>query len=95
MRILTAENDTLLDIDLRIEKATSMCDPCIKIGNIQIEGPKTKLTCLKDKETSGLIFEVSLPDLTTLKILVEKEDVRKMRGLMNKEAISFMIKAFM
>ena len=95
MRILTSEGDRLLEIDPRVDKATSTCDPCITIANVQIEGPKTEIQLSKDPETAGLLIEVGLPELTSLKILIEKEDVKKLKALMNKEAIAFMVKAFM
>ena len=49
----------------------------------------------KDEGGDGLVLSLALPDLMTLGIVIEKDDVKQLKGLMNKDAVTFMIKALM
>ena len=50
---------------------------------------------MKDEATDGLRLKLELPGITEAAIVIEKNDVKKLKSLMNKDAIKFMVKALM
>ena len=95
MRFVTDQGETLATFSLSTEGEAEGCLPISNIGPYQVEGPSMDLSIQKDPQDDGLLINLSLPDLITLGIVIEKEDVKQLKGLMNKDAVSFMIKAFM
>ena len=94
MRFVTDQGETLAALSLSAE-STGECLPTTTMGPYQVEGPRMDLSIQKDEEGDGLLVKVSLPDLIEMGIVIEKEDVKQLKGLMNKDAIGFMVKAFM
>ena len=95
MKLLLNGNQELMNLDLDIDSATGMCNPIINTLGYRIEGPAGKAALSKDGATGGLRLSLDLPDVMQAAIVIEEADVKKMKSLMNKDAIKFMIKALM
>lgn len=95
MKLLINDSQELATIDFDVDAATGACSPTINSIGYRIEGPTVKAAFVKDEETDGLRLRLELPDIAEAAIVVEKDDVKKLKTLMNKEAIKFMVKALM
>lgn len=95
MKLLLNGNQELAAIDLAIDASTGMCNPIIEGLGYRIEGPLSKAALVKDEATDGLRLKLELPGITEAAIVIEKNDVKKLKSLMNKDAIKFMVKALM
>lgn len=95
MKFIVNGEQEAASIDLQIDPGTGMCRPMIDTLGYRISGPNVKIALVKDDSTDGLRLALELPDITNAAILVEKADVKKLKGLMNKDAIKFMVKALM
>lgn len=95
MKLLLNGNQELATIDMAIDPDTGMCNPRIEGLGYRIEGPQSRAAVVKDEETGGLRLRLELPGITEAAIVIEKDDVKKMKALMNKDAIKFMVKALM
>ena len=95
MKVLDSRNGEIANLEIKVDGKTGACRPEIKAGGYVIGGPDLTVSMSKDPETSGLLVDLDLAGLTKLKVLVSKDDIKGMKGLMNKDALSFMIKALM
>lgn len=95
MKLILNEDQVLADIDLEVDSATGTCTPKLESLGYRISGPETKMALVKDDSTDGLRLTLELPGITQAALVVEKSDIKKMKGLMNKDAIKFMVKALM
>lgn len=95
MKLLLNGNQELATIDLAVDASTGMCNPKIEGLGYRVEGPAAKAALVKDDETGGLRLKLELPGITEAAVVIEKDDVKKMKSLMNKDAIKFMVKALM
>ena len=95
MKLLINGDQELASFDLDIDPASGMCNPKIDALGYHVEGPAAKAELVKDEATGGLRCKLELPGITQAAIVVEKDDVKKLKALMNKDAIKFMIKALM
>ena len=95
MKLLLNGDQELATIDLAVDSVTGMCNPKIESLGYRIEGPVSKVVLVKDDETGGLRLRMELPGITEAAIVIEKDDVKKMKALMNKDAIKFVVKALM
>ena len=95
MKLLLNGNQEIASLDFDIDQSSGTMTPRIDALGYRIEGPVSKAELVADPDTGGLLLRLALPDITEASILIEKEDVKKLKGLMNKDAIKFMIKAFM
>ena len=95
MKVLFNGTQELATIDLDVDAATGMCNPKIDALGYHIEGPKGIAALVEDDQTGGLRLKLEMPDVAEAALVIEKEDVKKLKGLMNKDAIKFMVKALM
>ena len=95
MKLLLNGNQELATIDFDIDQATGICNPKIDAIGYHIEGPAAKAELVKDDENDGLRLRMDLPDIAEAALVIEKADVKKLKTLMNKDAIKFMVKALM
>lgn len=95
MKVLFNGNQELATIDFDVDAETGMCNPKIDTLGYHIEGPKGIAALVKDEETDGLRLKLVMPDVAEAAIVIEKEDVKRLKRLMNKEAIKFMVKALL
>lgn len=96
MKILIGEGrDELVSIDMAVEPDGRTCLPVIAGCGMLIEGPQTEVELVRTDDKNGLLMTMELPGITEAAILIEKEDIKKMKALMNKDAIKFMLSAFM
>lgn len=95
MKLLINGDQELALIDLDIDGSTGTCTPKVDAIGYHIEGPMAKAALAKDEETDGLRLSLELPGVTEMAIVIGREDVKKLKTLMNKNAIKFMIKALM
>ncbi|MGN0038886.1 MAG: hypothetical protein ACI36Y_07135 [Coriobacteriales bacterium] len=95
MKILTSDGREMASIDLRVDKGAGTCDPAIRSCGMLVEGPKCEISLTRDPASGGLLLNLGLPELMGGSILLEKDDVRQVKSLMNKDAVKFMIQAFM
>lgn len=95
MKLFVNGDQELATIDLSIDAATGMCNPRVDALGYRIEGPDAKAALVKDEATGGLRCKLELPGITQAAIVVEKDDVKKLKALMNKDAIKFLVKALM
>ena len=95
MKLIINGDQDVADIDLQIDPSTGMCRPAVDAFGYRVSGPSVKMTLVKDDSTDGLRLALELPGITDAAILIEKADVKKLKGLMNKDAIKFMVKALM
>ena len=95
MKVFVNGDQELATIDLSVDAATGMCNPKIDALGYRIEGPAAKAALVKDEATDGLRCVLELPGITQAAIVIEKDDVKKLKSLMNKDAIKFMVKALM
>ena len=95
MRLVTDQGDTLASFSLGPEGDAGTCVPVTTVGAYRVEGPTMSARIQKDEGGDGLVLSLALPDLMTLGIVIEKDDVKQLKSLMNKDAVTFMIKALM
>lgn len=95
MKLIVNGNQELANVDLQIDADSKICSPTVDALGYRVSGPEMKAALVKDDATDGLKLMLELPGITDAAILVEKSDVKKLKGLMNKDAIKFMIKALM
>lgn len=96
MKLLTANNEQLIDVDIQVDSKNGLCDPTMIVRDqIKVEGPQVQINLQKAPTGNGLLVQVGLPDLISFHIMIEKEDIKKLKGLMNKDALGFMVKALM
>ena len=93
MKLLLNGNQELVTVDLAIDASTGMCNPTIEGLGYRIEGPLSKAVLIKDEESDGLRLKLELPGVTEAAIVIGKDDVKRLKSLMNKDAIKFMVKA--
>lgn len=94
MRLLLNESQELAKLDFNID-SSGMLNPVIEGLGYRVTGPLSHAELVTDPASGGLLFKLSLPDITDASILIEKEDIKKLKGLMNKDAVKFMLKALM
>lgn len=95
MKLLVNGNQELALVDLDVDGSTGMCTPEVDAIGYHVEGPATRAVLAKDDETDGLRLNLELPGITEMAIVIGREDVKKLKALMNKDAIKFMVKALM
>lgn len=95
MKLLLNGDQEVMNMDFDIDTNQGTLNPKIDAFGYHIEGPVSAAELATDPETGGLLLKLALPDITEVSILIGKNDVKKLKGLMNKDAIKFMIKAFM
>ena len=95
MKLLVNGNQEIASLDISVDSASGLCKPAAFACGYRVEGPEAKMAFVSDKETGGLRLDMELPGVIGAALLVEKEDVKKLKGLMNKDAIKFVIKSFM
>ena len=95
MRLVTDQGDVLATFALNPLDASGACRPVTVVGDYQVEGPTVDARIQKGDDGEGLVVSLGIPDLITLGIVIEKDDVKQLKGLMNKDAVTFMIKALM
>lgn len=82
-------------VDLDVDGPTGICTPKVDAIGYHVEGPVVKAAFVKDDENDGLRLNLELPDITEMAVVIERDDVKKLKTLMNKDAIKFMVKALM
>ena len=95
MKVLLNGDQELAAIDFDIDKDTGMCNPKVDALGYHVEGPAGKAALVKDENGDGLRCMLELPGVTQAALVIEKSDVKKLKSLMNKDAIKFMVKALM
>lgn len=95
MKLYVNGEQQLADIDLKVDSATGLCCPAVDALGYRVSGPEVKMALLKDENVDGLRLVLELPGITEAAVLIEKDDVKKLKELMNKDAIKFMVKALM
>ena len=95
MRFTTDQGETLATFALNPTDNSGTCRPVATAGDYRVEGPTVNASIQKDEGGEGLVISLALPDLLTFGLVIEKDDVKQLKGLMNKDAVTFMIKAFM
>ncbi len=95
MKVLLNQTQELASLDIVIDEASGLCAPRIDALGYRIEGPGGKATFETDEATGGLRLKLALPDIMDIALVIEKDDVKKLKGLMNKDAIKFMVKSLM
>ena len=95
MKLLVNGDQELAAIDFDIDGGTGMCNPKVDALGYHVEGPAAKAALVKDEGGDGLRCTLELPGITQAAIVIEKGDVKKLKSLMNKDAIKFMVKALM
>ncbi len=95
MKLLLNGDQELATIDLDVDSSSGVCLPKIDGLGYHVEGPAMEMSLVKDEETDGLRLNMALPGITAAALVIETEDVKKLKGLMNKDAMKFMIKALM
>lgn len=93
MKLLLNGDQELANLDLDVDTATDVCNPRVEALGYRIEGPATKAALVKDEATDGLRLALELPGVAEVALVIEKTDVKKLKGLMNKDAIKFLVKA--
>lgn len=94
MKLLLNGTAELANLDFDINKETGLCNPKIDALGYHIEGPAGK-ALLSSGDGESLNLALELPDVCEITLAITKDDVKKLKGLMNKDAIKFMVKALM
>ncbi len=95
MKLLLNGDQELANIDFDIDRDTGMCMPKIDAIGYHVEGPEVNAALVRDEATDGLRLRLELPGVAEAALIIEKDDVKKLKGLMNKDAVKFMVKALM
>lgn len=95
MKLILNGNQELANIDLHVDAETGTCKAIVDTLGYRIGGPSMTMAFTKDDMTDGLRLTLDLPGITEAAMLIEKSDVKKVKELMNKDAIKFMVKALM
>ena len=91
MKVLTKDNEQLAGISLQAGKDKPL-KATITVGDKVIESPEvqTAMTCVD----GNLETAIRIPGMVNMKLVLEPEDVKALKGLMGKDVIKFMMKAF-
>ena len=91
MKVLTKNNEQLAGIALVGGKDAPL-KATITVGDKVIESPEvqTAMTCVD----GNLETAIRIPGLVNMKLVLEPEDVKALKGLMSKDVIKFMMKSF-
>lgn len=95
MKLLLNGDQELANIDLQVDPDTNICKPVVEGLGYRISGPSAVMSLTKADDMDGLRLNLELPGVTAAAVILEKSDVKKMKGIMNKDAIKFMVKALM
>jgi hypothetical protein len=93
MKILTSTSEELIDIDMQISGKDKTCKPVLSISNYVIDGPVVQISMQRDQRADGLLINVELPDVIGMRLLIDLNDIKQLKTLINKDVIKFMIKA--
>ena len=95
MKVFDNSGGELLEMTAEVDPKSNSVMPTLAVGDVIARGPEMEMRIAKDAESGGLAFDVALPGLTGMRILVGKEDIKQLRGLMNKDVLGFMVRSFM
>lgn len=90
MLLLSKESEQLASVTLSGGKGEPM-SARVQVGEAVISSPDLDVSI--GKAEGGLEVRVRVPGAVNFKVLLEKEDVKALKGLMNKEALGFFMKA--
>ena len=95
MKLLLGEGQELASLDFDLDASSGAMTPRIDALGYRIEGPQCRAALVKDDAVDGLRLNLELPGMMEGALVIEKADVKKLKGLMNKDALKFMVKALM
>ena len=95
VKLFVNGNQELATLEFDVDGDTGACSPRIDALGYRIEGPRAIAALAKDPDSDGLRMTLELPGITQAALVIEKADVKKLKSLMNKDAIKFMVKALM
>lgn len=91
MKVFTVDGEQLAAIEMKAQGNT--LEPIIKTNGMTINGPAVELSTGKHED--GLLVHVVVPGKAKMDIVMEKADVKALKGLMSRDAIGFFLKALM
>lgn len=99
VKVLTQDSKELMSLSLVVEgdreaDGGTLCQPTTTLGGYRIQGPDVGISISKDANGNGLVVSTRLPELIGMDILIEQDDIKALKSLMNKDAMGFMVKAF-
>lgn len=99
VKVLTQDLKELMSLDLAVEGSRTadggaICQPTTTVGRYRIQGPDMGISISKAPDGYGLLVSSQLPGLVGMDILIEQDDIKALKSLMNKDAMGFMVKAF-
>lgn len=99
VKVLTQDSKELMSLSLAIDgdlqkDSGSVCRPTTTLGGYRIEGPDVGVSISKAADGNGLLVSSQIPEFVGLNILIEQDDIKTLKSLMNKDAMGFMVKAF-
>ncbi len=95
MKLLVNKDQELATVDLDVDAEAGICKPIIEGLGYRVTGPEVGMAVAKDSDSDGLKLTLDLPGVTEAAIVIDKDDVKKLKAFMNKDAIKFMVKALM
>lgn len=90
MLLLSKEDEKLAAITLSGGKEQPFC-ATVQLGQTTLNSPDVDLSIVKGD--GGLEARIRVPGVANFKVLLQKEDVKALKGLMNKDALGFFMKA--
>lgn len=90
MQLLSKDNEPLATVTLTGDKGQPL-QAQMQVGDTVITSPGIDVSIGKAQD--GLEASMRIPGLVNFKIMLEKDDVKALKGLMNKDALGFLMKA--
>ena len=92
MELQTKTGQTVARVHLSGEKGKPL-HAMLEMGGKKVELPGVDLSFTK--EDGKLVGHVLVPGMTDCRLALEADDVKVLKGLMNKDALGFMMSAFL
>ena len=92
MKLLSTENEELAIISLQGNKNESSLGAEVNIGEMTF---KTNTEISMERTKEGLIAHIRVPGIVKFSLLVEQQDIKALKGLMNKDVLGFAVKSLM
>ena len=91
MKVFTKDGEQLAAIEMKADGNT--IQPKITANGMTFFGPEVQLSTGKHED--GLAIHVIIPGKANMDLVMEKADVKALKGLMSREALGFFMKALM
>ena len=92
MKLVSKEGEVLASVAIDARKGQPL-SAAIDVAGRTIQAPPVELDMTK--EELGLAARVRVPNLVNFKVVLEPADIKSLKGLMNKDALTFMVKSLL